>query len=67
MTAGKAWWRTRAMRVAVVVGMWGGNKGWPHGESKERSRSVTDRKQVGRKKRSRILPRRVREVRVERS
>lgn len=52
------------MRVAGVLG---DNKGWPHGESKERSRSVTDGKQIGRKKRSRMLPRRAREVRVERS
>lgn len=55
------------MRVAVVVGVMGDNKGWPQGERRERSRFVTDRKQFGRRKRSRMLPRRVMEVRVERS
>lgn len=40
----------------------------PHGDSRERSRWVTDRKQVGRWKRSsRTLPRRVKWVRVRRS
>ena len=37
---------------------------WPHGESKERSRRVTERKHRGIMKRSRALPRRVRETRV---
>lgn len=45
----------------------GERSGCPQGETSERSRWVTDRKQVGNMKRSRMLPRRVREVRVERS
>lgn len=44
MTAGKAWWRRWAMRAAAAAVVLEHNKGWPHGESKERSRSVTDGK-----------------------
>lgn len=45
----------------------GDRRGCPQGETSERSRWVTDRKQVGNMKRSRMLPRRVREVLVARS
>lgn len=45
----------------------GERRGWPHGERRERSRVVTDGKQVGIRSRSRALPRRVRDVRVDRS
>lgn len=42
-------------------------RGWPQGERRERSRWVTERKQVGTMMRSRRLPRRERWDRVERS
>lgn len=51
----------------MAGGVLGDKRGYPHGDKRERSSSVTDRKQLGRKKMSRKLPRRVREVRVERS
>lgn len=40
---------------------------WPQGDRSEMSRCVTDLKQEGTMKRSRALPRSVRQVRVERS
>lgn len=61
---GKAWRNSWARSNAFGEDS---SSGWPQGERKERSRLMTARKQVGRNNRSRILPRRVRDVRVARS